>query len=177
MKHDEVVYIHIRKEIICQARVPKPMNLNANTHTFETHLSKIVYSHTHKLIPDALFAISLSGWCEVLRVPARAQVGLFIAIGTGWFILSACLICTHSPGRHLVMPHASEHLETDSSLIPGAMTAYTMPLAHKLAFFRHLLYNMPFSSQGLLMRQHLVSWCLSINSNCHTSLRTCVFDT
>lgn len=47
VKHDEVVYIQIRKEIICQPRVPKLMKLNANTHTFEKHLSKIVYSHTH----------------------------------------------------------------------------------------------------------------------------------
>lgn len=98
-KHDEVVYIQIGKEIICQPRVPKLMKLNANTHTFEKNLCELVYSHrlTHSC-RSVCSDPSLSGWCEVLCVPARAQVRLFIASGTQADLsLSACLICTHSP--------------------------------------------------------------------------------
>lgn len=98
-KHDEVVYIQIRKEIICQPRVPKLMKLNANTHTFEKNLCEFVYSHKLTHSCRSVFSDpSQSGWCEVLRVPARAQVRLFIASGTlADLSLSACLICTHSP--------------------------------------------------------------------------------
>lgn len=89
VKHDEVVYVQIRREIICQQRVPKLMKLNANAN----RLCEIVYwrTHAHSFLSVCLLFPSLSGWCEVLRVPARAQVGLFIASGTQADLSLSCL--------------------------------------------------------------------------------------